>query len=69
MNAIILCGGLSTRLGNITKTIPKILLTIGTHTVLDLQLLALQRTGVTSVVLAAGHLAKELRNTVGDERL
>jgi molybdopterin-guanine dinucleotide biosynthesis protein A len=28
MNAIILCGGLSTRLGEIAKTIPKILLDI-----------------------------------------
>jgi mannose-1-phosphate guanylyltransferase len=69
MNAIILCGGLSTRLGDITKTIPKILLQIGDKTVLDWQLLSLKRAGVTSVVLAAGHLAKELYDTVGDTRL
>jgi CTP:phosphocholine cytidylyltransferase-like protein len=38
MNAIILCGGLSTRLGEITKNIPKILLDIKGKTVLDWQL-------------------------------
>jgi NDP-sugar pyrophosphorylase family protein len=69
MNAIILCGGLSTRLGEITKTIPKVLLKIGDKTVLDWQLLSLKRAGVTSVVLAAGHLAKQLYDTVGDTRL
>jgi D-glycero-alpha-D-manno-heptose 1-phosphate guanylyltransferase len=66
MNAIILCGGLSTRLGDITKTIPKILLEIGDKTVLDWQLDSLKRLGVTEVILAAGHLAKELYDTVGE---
>jgi len=69
MNAIILCGGLSTRLGEITKTIPKILLEIGDKTVLDWQLEKLKKVGVKEVVLAAGHLAEELYQTVGKERL
>ncbi|HOX60991.1 MAG TPA: sugar phosphate nucleotidyltransferase [Candidatus Magasanikbacteria bacterium] len=68
MNAIILCGGLSTRLGDITKTIPKILLDIGGRSVLDWQLEKLQKVGVKKVVLAAGHLAKTLYDSVGDER-
>jgi len=68
MNAIILCGGLSTRLGDITKDIPKVLLDIGGRTVLNWQLRALKRAGFTSVVLAAGHLADVLRAEVGDER-
>ncbi|MEK7141130.1 MAG: NTP transferase domain-containing protein, partial [Patescibacteria group bacterium] len=38
MNAIILCGGLSTRLGDITKTVPKVLLDIKGKTVLEWQL-------------------------------
>ncbi|MCX6781673.1 MAG: sugar phosphate nucleotidyltransferase [Candidatus Magasanikbacteria bacterium] len=68
MNAIILCGGLSTRLGDITKTIPKILLEINGKTVLDWQLEKLKKLGVSEVVLAAGHLAEIIREQVGPER-
>ena len=68
MNAIILCGGLSTRLGDITKAVPKILLPIGDKTVLDWQLDMLHTLGVTEVVLAAGHLSDVLKAAVGDER-
>jgi len=69
MNAIILCGGLSTRLGELTKTIPKILLTIGDKTILDWQLEKLKTVGIKEVVLAAGHLANTLYGEVGEERL
>jgi len=65
MNAIILCGGLSTRLGDITKDIPKILLKIGDKTVLDWQLEKLKSVGVKEVVLAAGHLASVLVKEIG----
>lgn len=69
MNAIILCGGLSTRLGDITRDIPKILLEIGDKTVLDWQLNKLKHLGIDEVVLAAGHLAGKLQSEVGEERL
>ena len=65
MNAIILCGGLSTRLGEITKSIPKVLLDIKGKTVLEWQLEKLKNIGVTEVVLAAGHLAAVLKEQVG----
>lgn len=68
MNAIILCGGLSTRLGDITKSIPKILLPVGDRLVLDWQLEKLHRLGIRDVVLAAGHLAEVLKDAVGSER-
>lgn len=68
MNAIILCGGLSTRLGDITKDVPKILLEIGGKPIIDWQLDQLKMINVKEVVLAAGHLAHVLRNEVGDER-
>lgn len=67
MKAIILCGGLSTRLGEITKSIPKALLEIKGRTVLSWQVEKLKTVGVTEVVLAAGHLAEELRRAVGGE--
>lgn len=68
MNAIILCGGLSTRLGDITKSIPKILLDIGGKSILDWQLEKLKSVGISEVVLAAGHLAGVLFDTVGTQR-
>ncbi len=68
MNVIILCGGLSTRLGDITKHTPKILLEIGDRTVLDWQLEHVRQLGATEVVLAAGHLSDVLQQAVGDER-
>ncbi|HLD31329.1 MAG TPA: sugar phosphate nucleotidyltransferase [Patescibacteria group bacterium] len=68
MNAIILCGGLSTRLGEITKTCPKILLPIGPKTVLDWQLEKMRSLGITEVVLAAGHLATAVQKEVGFSR-
>lgn len=68
MNAIILCGGLSTRLGDITKDIPKALLDIGDRAVIDWQLEKLKAAGVGEVVLAAGHLANVLQQMVGERR-
>lgn len=68
MNAVILCGGLSTRLGTITEHIPKVLLEIGGVTILDWQLSRLQALGITEVVLAAGHLSHVLYKEIGEER-
>ncbi len=68
MNAIILCGGLSTRLGDITKSIPKILLQVGDRTVLDWQLEKIKHAGINTVVMAAGHLSEVLQKEIGPER-
>lgn len=38
MQAIILCGGLATRLGDTTKTVPKVLLDIAGGTLLEWQI-------------------------------
>ena len=65
MNAIIVCGGLSTRLGDITKSTPKILLEIKGKSVLEWQLEKLKAVGARAVVLAAGHLAEVLHKRVG----
>lgn len=66
MNVIILCGGLSTRLGDITKSIPKILLNIGGKTVFDWQLSMIKSLEVDDVILAAGHLSDVLKKEIGD---
>ena len=66
MQAIILCGGLATRLGETTKTLPKILLEIAGQTVLAWQIQLLTDAGVTTVILASGHLHDTLYECVGD---
>ena len=66
MQAIILCGGLATRLGETAKTLPKILLEIAGKTVLEWQIQLLGDAGVTEVVLASGHLHDVLHERVGE---
>lgn len=66
MQAIILCGGLATRLGETAKTLPKILLEIAGKTVLEWQIHLLADAGVTEVVLASGHLHEVLHERVGE---
>ena len=66
MQAIILCGGLATRLGETAKTLPKILLKIAGKTVLEWQIRLLAEAGVTEVVLASGHLHDVLHARVGE---
>ena len=58
---------MSTRLGDITKEIPKILLSIGCQTVLDHQLNLLKSVNVTEVILASGHLHAVLFKSVGHQ--
>ena len=67
MQAIILCGGLSTRLGNITKEIPKILLSIGNRAIIDYQIDLLKTASVTEVVLASGHLHEVIFEHIGHQ--
>ena len=67
MQAIILCGGLATRLGDITKSVPKILLQIGGKTVLEWQIQLLKEANVQEVILASGHLHDVLYEHVGSQ--
>ncbi len=67
MQAIILCGGLSTRLGQTTERLPKVLLKIGDRTVLEWQLTLLAEAGVIEVILASGYLHDVLYKHVGEE--
>ena len=69
MQAIILCGGLATRLGETAKTVPKVLLEIAGKTVLEWQIQLLKDAGVTEAVLASGHLHDVLYERVGDNHI
>ena len=66
MQAIILCGGLATRLGETAKTLPKILLEIAGKSVLEWQIRLLADAGVTETILASGHLHDVLYERVGE---
>ena len=65
MQAIILCGGLATRLGDTTKMVPKVLLDIAGRTVLEWQIQLLKDANVQEVILASGHLHNVLYARVG----
>lgn len=66
MNAIILCGGLATRLGELVKDTPKVMLEVKGRSVIDWQLDKLRQAGISQVVLAAGHLAEVLQASLGE---
>lgn len=64
--AVILAGGLGTRLRPLTNIVPKPLLPIGESTVLDIQILALRKHGFDEVFIATNYMADYLASVVGD---
>jgi D-glycero-D-manno-heptose 1,7-bisphosphate phosphatase len=60
MQAIILCGGLGTRLGSLTTATPKPLLRIGSRPFLDVLLFELGRHGFKEVILLASFHADKI---------
>ncbi len=65
MKAIVLCGGLGTRLGLLTKDMPKPLLTVGGRPFIAHVLDRLTQAGITGLVLAAGFQWTKLRDYIG----
>jgi NDP-sugar pyrophosphorylase family protein len=66
MKAVILAGGLGTRLRPFTEVIPKPLLPIGEKSVLELQIERLKRYGFDEIFLATNYKADYLERFVGD---
>ncbi|HTA92753.1 MAG TPA: NTP transferase domain-containing protein [Polyangiaceae bacterium] len=66
MQAVILAGGLATRLGERTRGLPKALLPIAGRPFLAWQLEALARSGFSEVVLCISHLGQQIRDFLGD---
>ena len=64
--AVILCGGRGTRLLPLTASIPKVLLPVGGHSILEDQMHSLKAAGVSSVVLCTGHLGEAIEAAFGD---
>jgi NDP-sugar pyrophosphorylase family protein len=64
--ALILAGGLATRLGPLTAGRPKSLIEVEGVPFVRLQLELLKRNGVRRAVLAVGHLAEAIEAAIGD---
>ncbi|MFA5104272.1 MAG: sugar phosphate nucleotidyltransferase [Candidatus Margulisiibacteriota bacterium] len=62
----ILCGGLSTRLGDMTKNTPKALLVVAGRPFIDWQLELLKKNGFFKVVICAAHFGDQIKSHVGD---
>lgn len=64
--AVILCGGLGTRLAPLTSVIPKPLLPIGEKAVIDIQIEQLKRFGFEEIYLATNYKSDYFRRFIGD---
>lgn len=62
----ILAGGLASRLGEITKKLPKSLVVVSRKPFIFHQLEILKSQGIKNVVLCVGHLGEMIEHTVGD---
>ncbi len=62
----ILAGGLATRLGSHTATMPKSLLEVAGRPFAEHQLTLLRARGIERVVFCVGHLGEQIRETIGD---
>jgi NDP-sugar pyrophosphorylase family protein len=66
--AIILAGGKGTRLRPFTATLPKPLVPIGDHPIIEVVLRQLKHFGFTDIVISTGHLAELIQAFCGDGR-
>lgn len=66
MKVAILCGGLASRLGSLTKDKPKSLVSVGGEPFLAQQLRLLRLAGLRKAVLLCGHMGAMLWNEFGD---
>ena len=66
MQAVVLAGGLATRMHPRTETIPKSLLEVCGRPFVDWQLERLAASGVREVVMCIGYLGEQIRGHVGD---
>jgi NDP-sugar pyrophosphorylase family protein len=66
MQAVILAGGLATRMQPLTAQTPKSLLPVAGRPFIAWQLEKLKNCGLSEIVLCVGHLGEMIRNFVGD---
>lgn len=63
---VILAGGKGTRLGDLTRDVPKPMLEVAGRPILERLVLHLIGSGITSIVLSIGYLGEQIREHFGD---
>lgn len=66
MKAFLLCGGYGTRLGSLTKNVPKVMLPINGEPILAHNLKLLQQNGYTDIAINVHFKPEMIKNYVGD---
>jgi len=66
MKAIILAGGLGTRLKPFTETIPKPLLPVGEKAIMEIQMERFKQHGFDVIYLATNYKSEYIQNFFGD---
>jgi NDP-mannose synthase len=66
MKAVILAGGMGTRLKPLTDILPKPLLPLGDKSLLEVQITQLRKSGFTDVFLALNYKAETIKSHFGD---
>jgi NDP-mannose synthase len=66
MKAVILAGGLGERLRPFTQIIPKPLLPIGEHSLLEIQIVNLAKFGFDEIYVATNYKSEYIENFIGD---
>ncbi|HET8925039.1 MAG TPA: nucleotidyltransferase family protein [Candidatus Acidoferrum sp.] len=66
--AVLLVGGMGTRLRSVVATMPKPLASVGDRPFLELLVRQLRHQGIRRLVLCTGYLAQEIENKFGDGR-
>ncbi|MBT7861172.1 MAG: NTP transferase domain-containing protein [Gemmatimonadetes bacterium] len=66
MKAVILAGGLGTRLKPFTEVIPKPLLPVGESSVLEIQIMSLKRCGFDEIIIATNYRAEYVQAFLGN---
>lgn len=68
-NAVILAAGMASRLHPLTDTIPKCLLRVNEHSILENALYALSKVGVSEVRIVVGYLSDVVKQRIGEHFL
>ena len=68
MKAVILAGGLGTRLRPYTKSLPKPMLPLGGKPILEYEIEWLKKNGIKEIVVCVSYLRKKIENYFGDGR-
>ena len=67
MEAIVLAGGMGTRLASVIQGIPKVLAPVGNQPFLELLLRRLRQKGMRRVILSVGYMAGMVRERMGEQ--